>query len=62
MARLVAVDGAQVGSQADLYRKLWAAGPAGVEVSLRVLREGRSVDLKLKSIDRAEFMRPGRTY
>ena len=59
---LVAVGGAAVAGQADLYRKVWAAGPAGVEVPFRVLRDGQVLDLKVKSIDRADFMRPGRTY
>ena len=59
---LVAVGERSVGGQADLYRKLWSAGPAGVEVPLRVLRDGAPVELKVRSIDRAEFMRPGRTY
>ena len=59
---LVAVGGRAVSGQADLYRKVWAAGPAGVEVAMRVLREGAPVELKVRSIDRAEFMRPGRTY
>jgi S1-C subfamily serine protease len=59
---VVAVGGAAVGGQADLSRKVWAAGPAGAEVPLRVLRDGATVELKVKSISRADFMRPGRTY
>jgi S1-C subfamily serine protease len=59
---VVAVGGAPIGGQADLYRKVWASGPAGVEVPFQVVREGRTVDLKVRSIDRADFMRPGRTY
>jgi S1-C subfamily serine protease len=59
---VVAVGGAAVGGQADLYRKVWAAGPAGAEVPLRVLRDGATLDLNVKSISRADFMRPGRTY
>ena len=59
---VVALGGVAVGGQSDFYRKLWASGPAGVEVPLRVLRDGASVDLAVKSIDRASFIRPGRTY
>ncbi len=33
-------DGA-VSSLADFYRKLWEIGPAGAEVPLRIVREGR---------------------
>jgi len=59
---VVSLSGRRVSGQADLYRKLWATGPAGVDVPLTVLREGATVELKVKSIDRKSFMRPGRTY
>lgn len=59
---IVSLGGRPVASQADLYRKLWATGPAGVDVPLTVLREGAQVELSVKSIDRKSFMRPGRTY
>lgn len=46
-----------VGSLADFYRKLWARGPAGVEVTLRVL-QGRDLrELKVRTMDRVEYFR-----
>jgi S1-C subfamily serine protease len=59
---IVSLAGARISGQADLYRKLWSVGPAGVEVPMVVLREGSPVEVKVKSIDRKSFMRPGRTY
>ncbi|HTH98379.1 MAG TPA: S1C family serine protease [Stellaceae bacterium] len=49
-------DGEVVGL-ADLYRKLWDSGPAGAEVPMRILRDGRESWLRIKSADRASFLR-----
>jgi len=48
-------DGA-VGGLADFYRKLWTAGPAGAEVPLRIVRDGRESWLRVKSADRNAFL------
>ncbi len=42
---------------ADFYRKLWASGPAGAEVPLRVIRDGRETWLRVRSADRGSFLR-----
>ena len=42
---------------ADFYRKLWASGPAGTEIPLEVVRDGRSVWLRVKSTDRASLLK-----
>ncbi len=39
---LLAVDGEEVTSLADLFRKIWSLGPAGVEVPLLVFRDGKN--------------------
>ena len=46
----------EIGGLADFYRKLWAAGPAGVEVPLRIVRDGRDSWLRIKSADRNSFL------
>ena len=43
--------------QADFYRKLWKAGPAGTVVSLRLLKGGDLREVPVRSIDRADFLR-----
>ncbi|MGE0280744.1 MAG: S1C family serine protease [Rhizobiaceae bacterium] len=48
---------AEVESLADFYRKIWAIGPAGTEVPMRVVRGGRETWLRVKSADRAEFLK-----
>ncbi|MBN9253397.1 MULTISPECIES: S1C family serine protease [unclassified Mesorhizobium] len=42
---------------ADFYRKLWQAGPAGAEIPIRVVRDGRDAWLRVKSADRGSFLR-----
>jgi C-terminal processing protease CtpA/Prc len=46
----------------DFYRKLWALGPAGTDVPLSVLQDTTVRDFTLKSIDRRDHLRIGRTY
>lgn len=51
------VQDGQVEDLADFYRKLWATGPAGSEVPLRIVRDGREAWLRVKSSDRGSFLR-----
>jgi S1-C subfamily serine protease len=56
---VIAVGESGVGSLADFYRGIWARGPAGVEVPIEVVRDGRSVWLRVRSTERsALFKRP----
>lgn len=54
---VMSVDSDRVAGQADFYRKVWAVGPAGSAVPLRVLRGGSARDVKIDSIDRLDFLR-----
>jgi S1-C subfamily serine protease len=47
----------QVDSLADFYRKVWKSGSAGAEIPMRVVRDGREAWLRVKSADRASFLR-----
>jgi S1-C subfamily serine protease len=47
----------EVDGLADFYRKLWQSGPAGAEVPMRVVRDGRETWLRVKSADRRSFLR-----
>ena len=42
---------------ADFYRKLWEAGPAGAEVPMRIVRDGRESWLRVKTADRNKFLK-----
>lgn len=49
-------DGAVEGL-ADFYRKLWEIGPAGAEVPMRIVREGRENWVRVKSADRNAYLK-----
>ena len=47
----------EVDGLADFYRKVWKSGPAGSEIPIRVLRNGREAWLRIKSADRNSFLK-----
>ena len=47
----------EVRGLADFYRSLWASGPAGTELPLRVVRDGRETWLRVRSMDRAAALK-----
>ena len=54
---ILAIGGEKVRDLPDFYRKLWAAGEPGVEVRLNVLQGAEVKDIRVRSIDRLEFLR-----
>lgn len=54
---LVSVRGAEIADLGDFYHKVWKLGNAGVEVPIEVIRDGRALGLKIKSADRAGFLK-----
>ena len=54
---VLSLGGKKIDNQADFYRRLWASGAPGVEVTLKVLKGVEVVDVKVRSIDRAENIR-----
>jgi S1-C subfamily serine protease len=59
---ILAVGGEGVRSQADFYRKVWGRGPAGTDISLRVLQGIDVREIKVHSIDRLDYFRQKPTY
>ena len=59
---ILGVGDAQIGSQADFYSKLWAAGPAGVEIPLRVLKGTEVQRFLVKSRARETYFRSTPVY
>jgi S1-C subfamily serine protease len=47
----------EVSSLADFYRKLWTIGPAGAEVPLRLVRDGRETWVRIVSADRNAYLK-----
>jgi S1-C subfamily serine protease len=59
---ILAVNGEKISNHAKFYRKLWALGPAGVDVPLTLYREGDIFDVTVKSSDRARFLKGPRLH
>jgi S1-C subfamily serine protease len=55
---ILKVNGKAVEGLADFYRKVWALGHAGVEVSLSILKGTEIRDITVRSGDRYKFYQP----
>lgn len=55
---ILTVKNTQVNGLADFYRKVWALGTAGVDVPLSILRGVRIQDVRIRSADRYEYLKP----
>jgi S1-C subfamily serine protease len=51
------VAGERASTLADLFRKVWRLGAAGVEVPLTLGREGALVRVRVRSADRIDFLK-----
>ncbi len=54
---VLTLDGQEIEELGDLWRRLWAAGEAGVSVSLVVSRDGRQMARTCRTADRATFLK-----
>ena len=59
---VLAVGGTEVSNLAGLFRRIWSLGQAGVEVPLRAYRDGKTLDLRVKSGDRTRFLKAPRLH
>jgi len=59
---VLAVGSDAVTTQAELYRKMWSLGPAGTDVPLKILQDGETREVRVKSIDRSTFFRRKPAY
>lgn len=49
---ILAVAGQPIGELADLFRRIWSQGDAGVEIPLTIYRDGEKMDISMLSMDR----------
>jgi S1-C subfamily serine protease len=54
---VVGVSGERPASLADLFRRIWALGPAGAEIPLTLARSGKRQEVRLASVDRNDFLK-----
>jgi S1-C subfamily serine protease len=57
---IVAVAERAVSDLADFYTRLWAQGPAGAAIPLRIQREGDVFDVEIRSADRTALLKKPR--
>jgi S1-C subfamily serine protease len=60
--RIIAVGEEEVSDLGMLWRRLWAAGQAGVQVTLRIERDNDTLAITATSADRASFLRAPRLH
>jgi S1-C subfamily serine protease len=56
---IVGIDDEPVEGLANMFRRVWSLGSAGVDVPLNVLRNAEKMELRVRSGDRAGFQRKG---
>jgi S1-C subfamily serine protease len=54
---ILSIGGRRVETLGDFYKRLWSSGAPGVEVPLTVLHGAEVREVKVRSIDRLEFIR-----
>ena len=59
---IVGVGADAVTTHAELYRKLWSLGPAGIDVPLKVLHGTNVKEITVHSVDRLEYFRAKPTH
>jgi S1-C subfamily serine protease len=59
---ILAVGNEAVSNLPNLWRRIWASGAAGTEVPLRLLRNGKVLTTRVKSADRASFLKTPRLH
>ncbi len=57
---ILAVDDHAVSDLADFYTRLWAQGPAGATIPLRIQREADVFDVQIRSADRTALLKKPR--
>ena len=55
-----AVRDESIAGLSDFYRKIWSSGTAGCEIPIEVVRDGRTVWVRVKSADRNSFLKKPR--
>jgi S1-C subfamily serine protease len=56
---IVGIDDEPVAGLANMFRRVWNLGSAGVEVPMRVMRDTQKMELTVRSGDRAGYQRKG---
>jgi S1-C subfamily serine protease len=56
------INGEEIHGLAAMYRRVWACGPAGAEIAIKVVRDGHVIDSRIASADRSSFFKTPRLH
>ncbi|WP_420564591.1 S1C family serine protease [Thalassobaculum sp.] len=56
------VNGTRVSTLAEMFRRVWAIGPAGADIPITVVREGERLDLTIASVARGNLLKGPRLH
>jgi S1-C subfamily serine protease len=56
------IGGEAVHSLAGMFRRVWSLGQAGVEIPVRLDRDGRTLEQRITSADRSTFFKAPRLH
>jgi S1-C subfamily serine protease len=59
---VLSVGGTDVKDLAGLFRRIWSLGNAGVEVPMKIFRDGKTMELRVPSADRRKFLKGPRLH
>jgi len=59
---ILAVGNEAISDLAGLWRRVWAAGNAGAEVPFQLFRDGKVLTIRVRSADRASFLKTPRIH
>jgi S1-C subfamily serine protease len=59
---ILAAGGVEVLTLLALFRRIWSLGAAGVEAPLTVLRDGETIELRVSSGDRSQYLKKPRLH
>ena len=57
---VASVRDASVDTLGEFYREIWSCGPAGAEIPIELVRDRRSLWVRVRSADRASYLRKPR--
>ena len=55
-----AIRDSSVETLADFYRKVWSSGPAGTEIPIEIVRDSRTMWVRVKTADRGSYLKKPR--
>jgi len=54
---LLSAAGTEVRDLAGFYRRIWSLGPAGLEIPMSIYRDGKTMEMRVKTSDRGRFLK-----